>query len=363
MAEFNPKRLVLARQRRGFTQSKLAELSGITRRSIGSYERGDSEPRDDEYLGKLSTSLSYPPAYFFRDDPPVPSKESVSFRSMSKMSATEREKALATGAEAIELHGWLARNFTTPAPNVPDLRHIAPGDAASAVRELWRLGMRPTPNLTHLLEFHGVRIFSLSGLGRNVDAFSFWYDEVPIILLNTVKSAEHARFDLAHELGHLVLHRHGSPRGVHLEREANTFAAALLMPESDVLATINRNAGLQELLAKKHRWGVSLIALVHRVSAIGLLSEWASRNLYISISRRGFRTQEPNPIPHERSQVLEKVVAHLRGKGGAQRVANETGVPRQNIESLLFGLATIAIQGASRPPLATPRSSPMLRIV
>ncbi|MEK2654790.1 ImmA/IrrE family metallo-endopeptidase [Pseudomonas aeruginosa] len=47
-----------------------------------------------------------------------------------------------------------------------------------------------------------------------VNAFSCWRRGVtPFVFLNTQKSAEASRFDAAHELGHLVLHRHGENKG------------------------------------------------------------------------------------------------------------------------------------------------------
>lgn len=51
-----------------------------------------------------------------------------------------------------------------------------------------------------------------------IDAFSLWRDDRPYIFLNTSKSAERSRFDAAHELGHLVLHRQGTPRADKLRK-------------------------------------------------------------------------------------------------------------------------------------------------
>ena len=82
-----------------------------------------------------------------------------------------------------------------------------------------------------LLESKGVRVFSLAENTKNVDAFSCWRNDVPYIFLNTFKSADRSRLDAAHELAHLVLHRHGGPRqGREAEIEANSFASSFLMP-------------------------------------------------------------------------------------------------------------------------------------
>src|SRR5260363_245495 len=88
-----------------------------------------------------------------------------------------------------------------------------------------------------------VRVFSLSLDTTDVDAFSLWRQRTPFIFLNTRKSAEHARFDAAHELGHLVLHRHGSPQGREAEKEADTFASAFLMPRATLLTQVPRLTG------------------------------------------------------------------------------------------------------------------------
>jgi Zn-dependent peptidase ImmA (M78 family) len=100
---------------------------------------------------------------------------------------------------------------------------------------------KPIGNLIGLLETHGVRVFSLSENTAAVDAFSFWRDQKPYISLNNFKTAERSIFDAAHELGHLVMHRHGGPRPSRsAAREANRIRGCVSMPENDVTARIPR---------------------------------------------------------------------------------------------------------------------------
>ncbi|MGL3210465.1 ImmA/IrrE family metallo-endopeptidase [Bradyrhizobium sp. BR 1433] len=78
-----------------------------------------------------------------------------------------------------------------------------------------------------LLETKGVRIFSLAENTASVNAFSFWRDNKPYIFLNNFKMAESSIFDSAHELGHLVMHKHGDAKETRAaEREANGFASS-----------------------------------------------------------------------------------------------------------------------------------------
>lgn len=80
------------------------------------------------------------------------------------------------------------------------------------IRNHWGIGERPIGNMVHLLEAKGVRVFSLTERSRRIDAYSLWLEGIPFVFLNTMKTAEHGRTDAAHELGHLLMHRHGAPR-------------------------------------------------------------------------------------------------------------------------------------------------------
>src|SRR5262249_3228127 len=157
-------------------------------------------------------------------------------------------------------------------------------------------------------ESKGVRVFSLAMNAVEVDAFSFWRGGTPYVFLNTRKSPEHSRFDAAHELGHLVLHKHGAPAGPGAERQANEFAAAFLMPREDILARAPRLATVDHLVKLKKVWSVSVAALAYRLHALGIISDWHHRSLFIEISKRGYRKQEPNPVARETSQVFQKVL-------------------------------------------------------
>src|SRR6185437_11273369 len=107
---------------------------------------------------------------------------------------------------------------------------------------------------------------------KRVDAFSFWKGERPLIFLNTFKSPERSRFDAAHELGHLVLHKHGGPKqGRSAEHEAHLFAASLLMPSEDVLAVIPFVRSLDQIVNWKSRWGVSVAALAYRLHKLNII--------------------------------------------------------------------------------------------
>src|SRR2546428_7715869 len=288
---FNPSRLTLARKRRGFTKTRLAKAVGVEPRSISGYETGEFTP-DVEKRDQLAKVLRFPASFFSGDDLDELSPDSASFRALSKMTAGQRDMALGAGAIALLLNQWIEEQFDLPKINLPDLsREVHPEAATESVRRSWDLGELPIKNMVHLLESRGVRVFSLAIDAKEVDAFSMWHDSKPFIFLNTMKSAEHSRFDAAHELGHLVLHRHGEPQGQEAEREAHAFAAAFLMPRGSVLANAPKFATVEHLVKLKKFWTVSVAALAYRLHAVGVLSEWHYRQIYIEISKRRYRTR------------------------------------------------------------------------
>jgi Zn-dependent peptidase ImmA (M78 family)/transcriptional regulator with XRE-family HTH domain len=364
---FTPSRLTLARNRRGLTKKRLAELIGVSTRSVTGFESGELEPKADT-LTRLSKELSFPPSFFEAEDLPELGKEAVSFRALSKMEAAQRDSALAAGRLAFGLHDWISERFRLPAPNVPKLDPgVDPETAAQVVRAEWSLGERPIPNLVHLLEVRGVRVFSVTQDCRELDAYSLWHRGQPFIFLNTQKSGEHSRFDAAHELGHLVLHwHHDIPQGRQAEQEANRFAAAFLMPAASILAKAPRNPSLKQLIEAKRPWKVSVAALTHRLHQLKVLSDWHYRTLWIEIGRRGYRADEPEPrIDRETSQVLNKVFASLRKEGFTKaNIAQDLHVHPQDLDALVFGLAIMPLGDADAVPARPkPDSYPPLELV
>jgi Zn-dependent peptidase ImmA (M78 family)/transcriptional regulator with XRE-family HTH domain len=336
-------RLTLARKRRGLSLVRLAELTGISTRSLSAYEKGEQRPGPGR-VGVIAARLGYPVEFFFGegiDELPV---AAVSFRAPSKLPAVRRDAALGAGRLAMELNRWIVERFELPVPDVPSLDRRDPELAADEVRARWGLGVAPVPNMVHLLEAHGIRVFSLRECAE-VDGFSTVWDGTPYVFLNVGTSGERGRFDAAHELGHLVLHgeREAGPAA---EREANRFAAAFLMPRADVLAHLPPAPSAETILAAKRRWQVAAMALTHRLYEVGVLSEWLYRTTCIELGKRGFRAAEPGGIPRESSQLLYKVFRLLRAdRITAANIAADLRLPPDEINGFVFGLIPTALPG------------------
>ena len=348
---FISSRLVIARKRRALSKVALAKASAVNTKRLYTLESARAQPTENE-VESIAFALKFPVSFFYRPDIETPSVGTASFRSMKSMTAGERDVALATGAIAFELSEWIDAAFELPAPDIPDLRDFPPREAATALRAYWKVGDRPIGNMVHLLEAKGARVYSLAEQCRRLDAFSLWHHDTPFVFLNTIKTAEHNRMDAAHELGHLILHRHGVPRGRDLEKDAQAFAGAFLMPEGSVRAIANRpiSPTMQQLIKLKKHWCVSVSALAYRLHELGMLSDWYYRTICIQLSEYG-RQREPEGIQRENSAVLMKVFAEMRKSGiSKSEIARRLDIFPSDLDAMIFGLSLVNAGEGDRTP-------------
>jgi Zn-dependent peptidase ImmA (M78 family) len=255
------------------------------------------------------------------------------------MTAASRDGACADGEFAINLvMPYIRQRFRLPELSLPVLNGETEGETPSVTaaftRDFWGLGYGPINNMVHLVESKGVTVFWLSEVSDKVDAFSLWFDGHPYIFLNTTHvDGERERFTVAHELGHLIMHRnevyssgHG-PNWSDYEREANEFASSFLLPYSEFRVECPRYPVLSEFLPLKHRWKVSIQAMIRRGRDMGLFSESQYKQANIEISRRHWRRAEPESMPRESSQLHQIIFDRLATKGvSVQHMAGELHV-------------------------------------
>ncbi|WP_240991433.1 ImmA/IrrE family metallo-endopeptidase [Cupriavidus neocaledonicus] len=174
-------------------------------------------------------------------------------------------------------------------------------DAATQCRHLWGLGTAVIPDLALAVESAGIVLVREETGVAQIEGLSAWSAalERPFILLSSDKAnAFRSRFDLAHELGHLILHRHirraeEKERYNLLERQAHRFAGAFLLPAESIAMDVRTPVTLDSLLLLKQRWGVSVAAIIMRLVAIGVLSDDDKQLLFKRRSARWGVKAEP----------------------------------------------------------------------
>lgn len=343
-AFFVPGRLKMARQRMGYTMTRLAVESDVSLRSLTGYENDEQVP-SEETLAKLASILNVRQAFFMRealDSIPV---ASVSFRKLTKTSAIKRDAVLASARLGLTFAAEIEAKFRLPEVQIPTLDKFNPELSAEMLRQRWELGSRPISNMIHLLESRGVRILAITTDHKEIDAFSFWRDEVPYIFLNTTKSGERQRFDAAHELGHLILHAEQNLEtsdSKEREAQANAFAASLLMPRDGVLGQSMSEPSIERILAAKEYWRVSAMALTHRLHELRLMGDWTYRTTCQTLSERGYRSSEPGGIVPENSQLLKKVLFMSQNKLSLRDTAAALDIHPDELRGFLAGLVPVS---------------------
>jgi Zn-dependent peptidase ImmA (M78 family) len=361
---FTPSRLTIARMRRGLSKIELANLIAVTPRMVTAYEAGEYAPSAADTLLAISRELQFPVEFFSAPAIEAIGETVASFRSLSGITAGQRDAVLAAGAIAIDINQHIEARFKLPVPTLPDYGGHDPETAAAELRAEWGFGARAIRNVIHELEAHGVRVFSLSAeCAETVDGFSLWAGGRAFVFLNPRKSGERGRFDASHELAHLVLHRHEAPRGREAEHEADRFASAFLMPHESIVSVAPRLPSIDTIAKLKKHWNVSVAALVRRLYDLRLISEWQYKTLCIEIARRGWRRHEPDGIPRETSQVFRKVFAAIRNQGptGRARFAKALRITAEELDSFVYGLVPVALEGGGGGPQG--KSAGSLRLV
>ncbi|MEU4448898.1 XRE family transcriptional regulator [Actinosynnema sp. NPDC050801] len=336
-----PSRLVLARTRRGLTAVELARKAGTSPASIGDYEHGRRRPRPDT-AARLTEALGFPPGFLEADD--VPEVEVAFDGTRAQPSQRQRDAAVSAARLAVDFDGWLSRAFTFPEPDVPTWEHPDPETAAEVVRARWGIPHRPAPNMVHLLEAHGVRVFSLPPDCAAAGPFSCHHDGTPYVFLDPTAAPGQARFDTARELGHLT----GNV-------DAHAFATAFLLPRAGVLAAIPRGPLTEHVVAHSATWHVSPLTLAHRLHALGLLTRTQHATVCAQLARRSAGTDRRTAgmdrgtagmDRRETSQRLTKVFRALRARGTTPHgIARELLLDVEELNGLVFGLVLTALPG------------------
>ena len=292
------------------------------------------------------------------------SEQQVWFRSLRHSTMKQRRSAMGHGRFALLFFQWIEDHFRLPACDLPyeDAISMRPEQAATTLRADWGYGENPLPSMMSLVEAHGIRLFSLPPIGKVVEAFSFVFNDPPYIAVDVQKTAERIRFDIAHEIGHLVMHTAAASenRGADssdsmqevwrdFEGEAHSFASNLLMPAQRVKGVVPNHATVPQLLEAKKYFHVSAMAMTRRAHDLGRLSDWEYRSACSELTARGYRTAEPGGMKPEQSQVFRYVARSNRGRGISTRtISEETGLTPVELHDLSFGnLLAVAGDGSA----------------
>lgn len=321
---FDGRRLTLARQLIGLRKNALAAKIDKSPTAIAAYENNTKRPAPAT-VAQLCLTLGVDPGFFL----PGPHQSTASdcvphFRSLRSTTQLARDQAFAYGVISGDVGAALERHVEFPEPNLPQLSvdvedesSTLPEEAARLLRKHWEIDSGPVGHLVRLAENHGVVVVFSPPQTAAVDAYSFDDGYRPTVVLNPAKEDYYRqRFDVAHELGHLVMHVDAEPGSKVVENQAHRFAAELLLPEDELRDLLPSKADWRILAALKETYGVSLQALLYRSRALGVMSDVTYRNAVVYLNSKGWRRREPGEMPAvEQPSLYPKAVQILSTVG------------------------------------------------
>ena len=306
----NPEMLALAREAEGFTQADLAVAARISQGRLSKYENGLLSVGEEDLL-VLSRVLGYGADFFYQTDRIYGLGSSSLFHRQRQSMPMQVQRQTQAKINILRmqvdrlLRGVEIESAYTFQPMDID---AFDGDAervAGLIRVAWQLPLGPVSNMTTAIENAGGIVLKCSFGTRKMDAAHLWVAGLPpLFFMNGTLSADRYRFTLAHELGHAIMHR--APMG-DIEKEADRFAAELLMPAKQIAPQLP-GLSIQRAAALKPHWRVSMASLVRRARDVGAITDRQYRTLFQRLSSLGYRTNEPMPIPDEQPTAFRRLV-------------------------------------------------------
>lgn len=320
---FKGENLTNLRIMHGLSRRELATSLSVSEQAVWQYENGYTTPKL-QTINNFKMMFHVKSKYFYTDD--VLTNKSLN-ENINIMNIAYRSKTMhtiaKTRAEAkhLEFLDVLVNELTTsishPVQRIiqlrnevidyinltDDAREVQIEEIAKAARKSLGMSHDTNERLLFHIEKSGVFVFEKE-IGKEIDAYSLWtkQNRPYIILGNLKRSAVRRNFDIAHELGHLLLHYGvefaNLERKEHtlIEKEANTFASAFLLPEesfSNDMKMLKRITNPDAYIDLKQKWNVSIQVLAYRAANLGLIEPKSHRNFYAALHRKGYLELEP----------------------------------------------------------------------
>jgi Zn-dependent peptidase ImmA (M78 family)/DNA-binding XRE family transcriptional regulator len=315
--DFNCHMLTLAREAAGLTQGAIAQYANVSQSLMSKIENGFESP-SPQFLEKAAHICNVPIEFFEQQDA-VPSDTVYDIFHKKRLTLPQKPLKQAN-ANVQKLRMETARLLRSidiptkwPFPNISLDTHESPAEIAALTRATWRVPTGPLPHLVQVVEEAGTPIL-LADLGheklRAMSMAGIKGDNAHIIAINSRLPASAQRFALAHEIGHLVMHDGVSTSD--MEKEADSFASALLMPATDIAPQL-RNVRFRDLGELKRRWRVSLGALIYRANSLGLITPRHYRTLNMDLNKLpNGRKREPGEFQPEEPRLIRDVIGAYR---------------------------------------------------
>lgn len=304
---FNGERLKIARMWRNLSATQLADLTGFSRQTISMLENGKLMNPEFTTVHKFSEKLEFPITFFLEKTKLNLNESTTYFRSLlttNKKYRIEQEEKIKFIALVYNMLSEYLEFEKLNLPRIPV--NTTPQEAANILREYWNLGNKPIENIVYLAESNGLIVTDFETATRDVDAFShkIVLEDTETYLIGYSKNkrtAARIHFDVAHEIGHILLHNWREDLECiekeefkEIELQAHAFASAFLLPEEEFRKDVSPYAtNLAYYTELKKTWKVSIAAMIRRSKDLDIITADDYSRLMRNMQKQGIRKIEP----------------------------------------------------------------------
>ena len=326
------------RIRNGFSLRSLADILCISHTAISKIEKGDLMP-SSEILIKISKAFNVKVSELFKEPQKELEIKEINYRKSSKF--TLKNKGIVEEITKEKLQKYLEVEDIIPYKKnnnisieqlyftINSLDEIE--ENVVIVRDKLKLGLDPISNMINLLEALGIIVIFIDTI-KGFDGKEGLVNNKPLIIVANDKPGDRQRYNLAHELGHLIV----KFDNLDPEQVANYFAGAFLIPRESLLNDLGekrKKLSLFELENLKRKYKVSMQSIIFRAHQLGIINEYEKTRLFKQFSMLGYRKNEPVNIEKEETFKFENMICELVSEG---YISESKAAEYLNIRTLEF---------------------------
>ena len=292
----------------GLTQTELARRVGITASAVCQAEHGTTTLSAANIASVAATLEVAPEAFTARSAATL--SLGPQFRQPRRAAAQAQRMAAQFVAAVAAVAAALRDAVEFPTPPFAFVHTVDPeqpaGDtadriehAATQTRAALLVGTdEPVGSKTvELLEQGGVTVVRDPCTPAGVGTYSAVVDGMAVIVLDGAASSvwDRDNFDVAHELGHLVMHRNAGhrPGARTVETQARRFAGAFLAPADALRRELPAGLDWSCYLTLKRRYGMPIVELLRRAETLDVIDAATRTRASKQRSSHGWRAAEP----------------------------------------------------------------------
>lgn len=309
--KFYGENLKFARLYRGLSMEQLGEKIGKSKQIISQYESTEDQQQPPfDIVVKISEELKFSIAFFYENCNAKIERINTYFRAL--LSSNKKDKIVQENKATviIEIYRFLEKYIEFPTLNIPkieksDLETRNLKNITQTIRESWNLSDGPIADIVNVLEMNGFIVSSINTNTMDIDAFTQYIrldgeKYFCIVVGKEKESFARRQFSIAHELAHVILHNTNldvenlsREEFRSMEREADKFAAELLLPSESFRKDLIYPTNLKFYEELKKKWKVSILAMLMRAAELKVITQNQLQYLIKQYYSKGYRNGEP----------------------------------------------------------------------